>query len=118
MSFGNDTRVRTRKIVDIQGQPKLILTDELIAKISLFHVMVKDNTEWSGVLIYETVTGDYKDPANWEIKATDMILMDVGSAAYTEYEFDEKDTYSFDKYTDAMIEGKNIGHIHTHHSMS
>lgn len=117
MSLNDDIKKRTRKVIQLPGVPRLILSPAIFSKIAIAHAEVKQNTEWSGVLIYDTVEGDYKDPENWVIKVEDFILMDIGSSAYTEYNFDSSDSYSFDTYSDAMVDGKRIGHIHTHHNM-
>jgi hypothetical protein len=101
----------------MEEKATLRLSKKLIDTIALCHKKVKRDTEWSGVLIYDTVEGSVNDPENWVIEAEDMILMDIGTGSYTEYDFDPEDEYSYDTYCNAMMEGKKLGHIHTHHSM-
>jgi len=117
MSLKDDGKVHSRTVVPIKDKAKLILSKEVVMKIHYLHTRVKNNTEWSGILVFNTKEGSIDNPANWVLEAEDFIFMDVGTGAYTEYDFDTDDTYSFDKYTDAMAEGKRLGHIHTHHNM-
>jgi proteasome lid subunit RPN8/RPN11 len=70
--------------------------------------------EWSGVLFYD-VKGNIRNPSKMSCTVKDILPMDMGSAAYTEYSFDsrvntyiEKDDERFDWF---------IGHIHSHNNM-
>lgn len=72
--------------------------------------------EWSGLLIYK-VHGDITDPANCELKVLDVVPMDQGSAAYTEYELDPEVVMEF-LMDHPEYEDCSIGHIHSHHTMS
>ena len=49
--------------------------------------IVKD--EWSGVLFY-SVQGSIKDPANFKIEIEDILPMDKGTSVYTSYDLDER----------------------------
>jgi hypothetical protein len=49
--------------------------------------------EWSGTLFY-TVTGEFGDP-DFAIRAEELYLLDIGSAAYTEYETGDPDFIQF-----------------------
>jgi len=117
MSLVDDKKVHSRTVIPVTGKAELTLGKEVMMKIHYLHQRVTRNTEWSGVLMYKTVSGGVEDPGNWKLEADDFILMDVGTGSYTEYDFDTDDVYSFDKYTDAMLDDKRLGHIHTHHSM-
>lgn len=70
--------------------------------------------EWSGVLLYTLIGDFYKGDFKLEIK--DIFPMHKGSAAYTEYDFDE----DFIKYRMSNSESLNweVGHVHSHNKMS
>lgn len=70
--------------------------------------------EWSGVLFYRA-KGTITNPEEFEIHITDVLPMDMGSAAYTEYEFDQ-DVADYIEEDDERFEWK-IGHIHSHNTM-
>lgn len=83
------------------------------------------SVEWSGVLLY-TTTGSIKKPETFKIEIKDIIPMDKGSKAYTEYSYNSKSGNQID---DKMIDYVNerpemleenwkMGHIHSHNSMS
>ena len=118
MSLIDDKRKHAKTVVVMQDNAQLILGEQVVMKIHYFHARVKRNTEWSGVLVYKTKSGSIADPKTWILEATDIVFMDVGTGSYTEYEFSSDDDYSFDIYTDALMNDSKIGHIHTHHSMS
>ena len=71
--------------------------------------------EWSGVLFY-SVVGSIKDPENMQITIEDILPMNKGTQAYTEYSFDERvlnhmmDTPGADDW--------KMGHIHSHNTMN
>ena len=74
------------------------------------------NTEWSGMMVWDIVEGSLKSPTDLKLIVEYVLLMDIGSAAYTEYDNNAQlmlDLY--DEYPDAMT--KRIGHIHSHHNM-
>lgn len=117
MSLVDDKRTHSRTVREFKAKATLVIGKELMMQIHYMHHRVERGTEWSGVLIYNTVTGNVNDPANWIIKAEEVIPMDVGSSGYTEYEIDPTDDFSADKWMDALEQGKKMGHIHTHHTM-
>ena len=75
--------------------------------------IVKD--EWSGVLFY-SVTGSIKDPANFKIEIEDILPMDKGTSVYTSYDLDER----FINYLmeDPKRMKYKVGHIHSHNVMN
>lgn len=117
MSLVDDKRVHARAEVNLKAKATLVLSQELITQIHYLHHRVARNTEWSGVLVYNTVSGNVNAPDTWVVKASTLIPMDVGSSGYTEYEYSPNDAYSFDRVTKHMMAGEKLGHIHTHHSM-
>lgn len=110
MSLAKSNRVHRRREIKLKKGCKLEIKQSLLNKITMAHHFVTRNTEWSGVLIYSTKEGSVNDPESWVIQAEDMALMDIGNAAYTEYEFDPSDEYSFEIYSEALVEGKKLGH--------
>lgn len=81
--------------------------------------------EWSGILLY-AVEGSIKEPLKMKIILKDIILMNKGSQAYTEYNFNEKKRDQ-SGYVDRHIDYTNeheealewhIGHIHSHNTMN
>ena len=117
MSLAVSHRVHKRQLIELKDTGKLIIPDEIIEKIHFLHSKIK-SIEWSAILVYEIVSGEVEKPKDLVLKVKDFILMDIGNAAYTEYEFSVEDAYSFDKYTAALEAGYKIGHLHTHHSMN
>ena len=101
-------------IYEMEERGKLILPPEIIAQITYLHSHI-GKTEWSGMLIYDVVKGNPSKPKDFELEAKHIFLMDIGSAAYTEYEADGDIVDIYDKIPEAM-EWKT-GHIHTHHNM-
>ena len=99
-------------------EPKLILAADFLKKVDFLHKNVKKDTEWSAILIYSNHKGTIDDPENWEILVEDLILMDIGSSAYTEYDMEPDDLYATDKWMSALEDGKKLGHLHTHHNMT
>lgn len=91
---------------------KIIISKELQNEIDYLHSVVGNN-EWSGMLVYETVTKDISAMENLVFIGKHIFLMDIGKAASTEFTYN-KDIV--DMY-DAIPDIDNIGMIHTHHSM-
>lgn len=118
MSLVDDKRVHRKKEIALEKKSNLFLSEDLINKIETLHKKVPTGLEWSGILVYKTVEGSILEHENWELEAIDVIPMNIGSAGYTEYDFDAEDEYSFDRITKYMEEGFRIGHIHSHHNMS
>jgi proteasome lid subunit RPN8/RPN11 len=99
--------------------PTLILATSFIDKVKFLHKTVKLNTEWSAILLYSTKEGSIDDAVNWVISVDDLILMDIGTSAYTEYDMEAGDDYATEKWMDHLEkEGGKIGHLHTHHNMN
>jgi len=121
MSLSNDNSKRTLNEIKSNKKIPLTLSSELISRIGFMHYMV-GRKEWSGVLIFREVEGSIEDLNNLKLYAEDIYPMDIGSAAYTEYEVagesitDIYDQFNIlDEENDEQV--KKLGHIHTHHSM-
>uniref|UniRef100_A0A6M3LXZ0 JAB domain-containing protein n=1 Tax=viral metagenome TaxID=1070528 RepID=A0A6M3LXZ0_9ZZZZ len=94
---------------------KLIISKDLSYEINLLHKKI-GKTEWSGILLYDIIKGSVEDVSSLVMKGRHVYLMDIGNSAATNYEFSEEvlDMYKMFKKS----EGLNIGHIHSHHSMT
>jgi hypothetical protein len=71
------------------------------------------NTEWSGILFY-SYTGSFLDD-NISFVAEDLLFMDTGYSATTEFYLDEANIASY--IVDHDLFGCQCGLIHSHHSM-
>lgn len=91
----------------------LNINKQIEEQIDLLHTVVGAK-EWSGVLLY-TVNGDVDSNVDVDVKG--LFPMDIGTSAYTEYEFDENIMDMYDMYPNALDEQWRLGHIHTHHNM-
>lgn len=70
--------------------------------------------EWSGVLFY-THTGSFEDN-DLVLTCKDILLMDIGSHAYTEYDFNEDVATYYAENIEAL--SWSVGLIHSHNSMA
>ena len=71
--------------------------------------------EWSGVLFY-TVDGTIKKPQEMKIILQDILPLDKGTAAWTEYELDSRFIDFIQADLDVRMDWK-VGHIHSHNVM-
>lgn len=103
----------------LNGEAKLILTDNIMSQIDYLHKIV-GSVEWSGVLVYKVNKGSIEDYKNLEVEVLEILPMDVGTSGYTEYELSSADDYTFNNLCDRVMMDENlkIGHIHTHHGMN
>lgn len=97
---------------------KLVIDEQIDDKIRYLCNKINDK-EWSGLLLYIT-KGTIKDPENMEFIAQDIIPMDVGTGASTEYKIHETD--GTDRHMDYCFKHPEalewrIGGIHSHNSM-
>ena len=91
----------------------MIISEALWYKLSRFHQLA-GKIEWSGPIFY-TIEGNLMHPDDMVITVDTFMLKDIGSGAYTEYEFDGD---VIDLYEDRPeLIAMRIGHLHTHHSM-
>lgn len=72
--------------------------------------------EWSGILFY-TIDGSIKDPANLTLNLETILPMHKGTSAYTEYEFGP-DVMEFMIDNEAMENDWKMAHIHSHNNMA
>ena len=95
---------------------KLIVSLPTVKQIA-FMASKFSTIEWSGMLVWNIVSGTLKDYENLVIKAEYVFPMNIGTSAYTEYTNEADLTLDlYDEYPDA-IESK-VGHFHHHNSMA
>lgn len=110
---------------ELKEKAKLIISSELTQRVTYLHNKI-GNIEWSGILMYSIQNGNVENPKEFVIKAENLWLMDVGTSAYTEYDFGPEMMDMYDSFPQAdplYCEDNNlkpwkIGHIHTHHNMN
>ena len=61
MSLVDDKRTHSRTVRELAKKAKLIIGKELMMQVHYMHHRVDRSTEWSGVLLYETVSGNIND---------------------------------------------------------
>lgn len=94
---------------------KLVINQYLMQKLNKI-ISAINYTEWSGHLLYRIKSGSIEQN-NLTLEAVDLILMDIGSSAYTEFDTgDELSDYMFDN--DMMDGNTYAGLLHSHHSMA
>lgn len=84
-------------------------------KVKYLCTIIPD-VEWSGIMFY-SVKGSIQDPENMVLIPEDILPLDRGSQAYTEYELDKR----VDEYIGEDMETRiqwHIGHIHSHNTMA
>ncbi len=108
-------------IYNMSKKGVLQITPMLAAQITALHKFVGPK-EWSGVLVYRTISEDIANPENFRAVAEGIFPMDIGTGAYTEYEHDEDTLEMFERYPKAdpatVKTPLKLGQIHTHHNMS
>jgi len=98
----------------IQEKASIIISDRVFDKIK-FLCAKFNRVEWSGI-IWMDIKGTVEDPATLEIKIVDFTLLDIGSAAYTEFEISpELILPIYDKNPDYIT--MKYGCIHSHNNM-
>lgn len=109
--------------MQLKEQIKVILPEDVEEKIRYLCRTIS-KVEWSGILLY-TVEGSIKQPKDMVITLKEIIVMDKGSSARTEYSFNEKardNSGYLDRHIDYTNENEEaifwkIGQIHSHHNM-
>lgn len=100
--------------IEFKAKSKLIISKEVLSQIAYLHNKIGD-IEWSGLLFYKIISGDISEPATFVMKAERIYLMNIGSAAYTEFSPDESIVDFYEKYPESLT--MKWGMIHTHHNM-
>lgn len=92
----------------------LTIPDGILNKIQYLCYKIP-KVEWSGVLFY-SIKGDITDPSEFSVTIEDILPMDKGSSAYTEYDLDSRFVDYLMDNPDAM--DWKVGHIHSHNIMN
>ena len=127
MYYKNSQNSYTNSITNkIEDKFKLIINNEIYNKVKYLCNKISE-VEWSGVLLYKIKEGSIKDPKSLVIEVKDIIPMNKGSKAYTEFSFQEKkrdlsevEDRMIDYFNDnmkALEDDWKIGLIHSHNSM-
>ena len=98
----------------MQNLIPLIIPDDVLDKIEYLCQKIA-KVEWSGLLFYQ-VEGSIKDSKNVKLVCKDILLMDKGSSAYTEYDWDE-DIVEYRMNNPESMDWL-VGHIHSHNTMN
>lgn len=103
-------------------KPTLVISKLLMRQIQDMCSRTPNGIEWSGPFFYKEVEGDISKPENLVLSGEFLYPMDIGSAAYTEYEMLPRpgtNSSPFVKWAMKHIIGKGLqtGHIHSHHNM-
>lgn len=100
-------------LIENKNTYNLTVSDKLFGKITLYCAMNPHN-EWSGVLFYKTKGSVDKD--NLQLFAEDMVLLDVGTSGFTEFDMSpEVVSYIVDN---PEIADCCTGLIHSHNTMA
>lgn len=103
------------EITNIKSVGKFIVSKSLQREIDFLHASIGAK-EWSGILVYSTDNKDISSLENLSFTGHHLYLMDVGTAAATEFNYDKNVIDLYDKIPEAI--DMNIGLTHSHHSMS
>jgi len=104
-----------KEVSNIGNIGKLIITARLQKYIEYLHYKV-GSTEWSGILFYTLTGGDIEKLKGLEFTADFLFPMDIGSIAYTEFDYDGELIKAYDVYEEGL--SSNTGIVHSHHNMT
>lgn len=99
--------------IERKSQVTVKISEDFINKVTLLNSRISQ-VEWSGVLFYSAY-GSISHPENLQIELRDILLMDIGTSAFTSYEFNA-DVVDYIEADPQRFEWK-IGHIHSHNTM-
>lgn len=86
---------------------------DLYGKLWMLHHLNKE-VEFSGLLFY-SVEGELHNPETFKVQLKDFYLMDIGTKAYTEFEFQNKMFNLYDEKPELLQ--YQYGLLHSHNSM-
>lgn len=101
-------------VFEMKDRGRLIIPNEVIAQVNYLHGKI-GSTEWSGLLLYDVISGSPAKPKDFVLEVKHIFLMDIGTSAYTEYNTDGDIVEIYDNIEEAM--NWKTGQIHTHHTM-
>lgn len=100
-------------IIKLESKATLKVTREFNSLVQYLCSRISD-VEWSGVLFFES-SGEVNSEEGVTITPVDIYPMDIGSSAYTEYDFSEEVFDYYEHHAERF--GMKYGHIHSHNSM-
>lgn len=113
----NTEKAVTKQLLSLtKGEKKnyrLVIPEEVESKIRFLCDKIHD-VEWSGTLFYN-IEGTFEDN-NLVATCKDVYLMDIGSAAYTEFNM-SPDVISYMAQNPELLDCKT-GLIHSHNNMA
>lgn len=113
--FRQEPRKKSEKL-EISSKVVVKFSDDMLKKIKYTCRKIHE-VEWSGIIFYDTPEGKI-GVDDVEILVEDFYLLDIGSAAYTEFEAaTDSDFIGFLMDNPTYLE-KNKGLIHSHNNMS
>lgn len=105
---------KSLKTISLQNKIQIIMPKDFTEKVE-YLCASNPKDEWSGVLFYE-VKGNIKKPSSMKLICKDILLMDIGNATFTSYNFD-KELIPYYKKHPKML-GCRYGQIHSHNTMT
>lgn len=93
----------------------LKISTKLQKIIDYLHYKV-GSTEWSGILFYKLVKGNLQDLQDLEFEADFLYPMNIGSSAYTEFDYTGEVANAYDIFEEGLEQ--STGLVHSHHSMA
>lgn len=100
--------------MNLKDSIKVNLTEQVFNKIRTLCSIINE-VEWSGAIFYD-IEGSFQKPQDIKIIVHDLIPLDKGNSAYTEYSFDER-LMEYAMKKGYLERAMKIGHIHSHHNM-
>jgi len=107
--------IKEVKKVSIGKIGVLRITKDLQKIINYLHYKV-GSTEWSGILFYKISKGNIDNLKDLEVLADFIYPMNIGSHAYTEFEYNGEIINAYDIHKEGI--SMSTGLIHSHHNMS
>lgn len=95
---------------------KIIITENLKKQIDYYHKKIGAK-EWSGTLFFNHTKGNIHKLKDLEFTATNLYLMDIGSATFTNFENGPEVVKAFDCIGDTDLSSLR-GFIHSHQTMA
>ena len=94
---------------------KIIIPEKIQKYIDTLHKYV-GATEWSGILFYKLTKGNIKKFKDLEFTVQFIYPMNIGSSAYTEFDYNSQVMNAYDLQEDLIECSSSL--IHSHHNMS
>jgi hypothetical protein len=128
MSAGT-TNKATRDFIPLKNAASMFIPNNVMEQIRFLHSQV-GHFEWSGFLLMD-LKGTLTDIPNLEARVEGIFPCDIGTAGFTTYDPAEHMEACWDQFPEhdflgggprwngeACQDGKKMGQIHTHHSLS